>query len=221
MSKRELIRPSTSRSPSVGVFVGEQPKLVSATALSSKRVSVAFSLPMSDEAREPYRYQLRDVGGRVREPSSVVSYRDDSREHVLTFDDDLSNGDWEVTVISPEEVTSREAMPLDERYVSTTFSVRFENETATTLRELRVFPNPVYPARNHVAVVFFDRIPVDSVVRVFDSTGSVVTEGRAESNGRWSWDLLNDASRPVGSGVYLYDVIFGPERRVGKLAVVR
>jgi hypothetical protein len=112
-------------------------------------------------------------------------------------------------------------MPLDERYVSTTFTAHFEIEIPITLGGLRVYPNPVYPARNHAAAVVFDGVPVGAEIRVFDGAGSIVAEERADANGRWTWNLLNDASRPVGSGIYLYEVLSGSERRIGKLAVVR
>lgn len=215
------VRVGESRSLAVAVFVGEPPKLVSARALSPRWVSVRFSLPMGDSAREPHRYRFQDEGGRVREPSSIVSFRDEGRELLLALEEDLENGSWRLTVVHPRDVTSRDAMPLSEEHASTTFTVAFEASFVSTLRELRVYPNPVFPARHHVAVVVFDRLPSDATVRIFDAAGALLVEGRPDSNGRWLWNLLNDASRPVGSGIYLYEVFLGSERRLGKLAVVR
>lgn len=209
------------RSSAVTVFVGESPRLVSAEALSPRWISVRFSLPMDESAREPRRYRFQDERGRVREPSSIVSFRDGGRELLVAFEEDLENGSWRLTVLPPSEVTSRDGMPLSEEHASVTFTVAFETVLFSTLRAFRVYPNPVFLARHHVAVVVFDRLPPDAAVRIFGVDGVFLVEGRPDSNGRWMWNLLNDASRPVGSGIYLYEVLSGSERRLGKLAVVR
>jgi hypothetical protein len=39
--------------------------------------------------------------------------------------------------------------------------------------------------------------------------------------GQWRWLGTNDAGRRVASGIYLYVMEAGTERKIGKIAVIR
>ena len=98
--------------------------------------------------------------------------------------------------------------------------VRVSRWASTYLSELRVFPNPAHLQR-HAVRVRFAGTPEGATVRVYSADGAQVAEGIADTQDAWTWDLLNDASAPVATGVYVYVVEWNASRRFGKLAVVR
>jgi hypothetical protein len=92
---------------------------------------------------------------------------------------------------------------------------------APDLSLLNVYPNPAREARGDTAVAF-DNLTDSARIRIFTPGGDLVREAVFNGPGAlWRWDLANDAGEPVVSGVYIYVVTHGREKRSGKLALIR
>lgn len=219
---RYEIRVGDAVSDPVGVFVGEQPRLLSAEELTGSRVGLAYSLPMGGSARQASVYRAVAVGdaSRVWTPTSVARQAR-PEEAILAFPTPLPAGDYVVEVVRPLDTRSVDEMPVDETARSAPLHISSDAARPTDLRGLRVYPNPVYPRRHHVARVEFDGIPAGAGVRVYAADGRLIADGVAHDQDAWSWDLLNASFRPVAGGVYVYSVEWDGRRRSGKLAVVR
>ena len=216
------VRVGDGASDPVGVFVGEQPRLLSAAALTASRVSLTFSLPMGRSARQASVYRLVARGDEARAwtPTSVA--RQAHPEGVtLAFSEPLPAGDYVVEVVRSLDVRSDDDMPVDVSALSAPLHVQARGARPTDLSQLRVYPNPVYPSRNHTARVEFGRIPAGAEARVYTPDGRLIAEGVADERDAWTWDLLNTSFRPVAAGVYAFVVEWDGRRRVGKLAVIR
>lgn len=87
--------------------------------------------------------------------------------------------------------------------------------------EPRVFPNPWRSDRDGATSITFDRLPSDSTVRVFTTSGREIKTLDAAS-GTATWDGTNDSGERVASGIYLFLVsdILGQEHS-GKFAIIR
>lgn len=88
-------------------------------------------------------------------------------------------------------------------YVATPYGVMEYGGTATPPAEnyssIRVYPNPVTP--EFTGTVTIDGLLDGSVVKIADSSGSVIWQGRAEG-GMAQWPAENSSGRRVASGVY-------------------
>lgn len=209
------------RSDSVAVLVSEQPELLSAEALAPDRIAVSFSLAMGASAREPASYRVAGIAGRSQVPSSAISYGNAGTRVVLLLDGALASGTHRVEIVAPERVLSVEGMPVDASRVVADIIVEPANGSVTDLRAVRVYPNPVVPARSHAARVTVDGLPPGAQVRVYDAAGSQVAEGVADGTSRWVWHLRNTSSAPVAGGVYTYAIDWRGDRVIGKVAVIR
>ena len=218
---RYEVRVGADASDAAGVFLSEQPQLLAAEELAPSRVKLTFSLPMSRSARQPALYRVVPVGGepRVWTPTSVARQNSDA-ELIIAFADPLPPGRYAAEVARPQDARSADDMPIDESARAAPLHVQPRDARPTDLSGLRVFPNPVYPQR-HAARVAFAGAPEGATVRVYSPAGALVAEGAADSTDAWTWDLLNDASLPASSGVYVFAVEWNGSRRVGKVAVVR
>jgi subtilisin family serine protease len=217
---RYEVRVGADASDGVGIFVGEQPRLLAAEELTPSRVKLTFSLPMDRGARQASLYRV--VAGndlRVWAPTSVARQNSDA-ELILAFADPLPPGDYAAEVARPQDARSADGMPVDESALSAPLHVQPRNARPTDLSGLRVFPNPVYLQR-HAAHAQFAGVPEGATLRVYSADGAFVVEGAADARDAWTWNLLNDASVPVATGVYVFAVEWNGSRRVGKLSVVR
>ena len=89
-----------------------------------------------------------------------------------------------------------------------------ESGPTLSLADARVYPNPYKPARQGDCGVTFDRVPSDARITVYNLAGEEVAAGVPDSGGAWVWPGR------VGSGVYLYVLTRGSERRAAKVAIV-
>jgi hypothetical protein len=82
------------------------------------------------------------------------------------------------------------------------------------------FPNPFRP---HHAFVIFDKLPVNSTLRIHEASGRVVRifHPRDLAGNQAQWDGKNDAGKAVKPGVYLFSVVSGSTVQRGKVIVAR
>ncbi len=218
---RYEVRVGADASDPAGIFVGEQPRLLAAEELTPSRVKLSFSLPMDRGARQGSLYRVVAHGShtRVWTPTSVARQNSDA-ELILAFADSLPPGDYVAEVARPQDARSADEMPVDESARSVALHVRPRDARPADLSGLRVFPNPVYLQR-HAARAHFAGVPEGAVIRVYSADGAFIVEGVADARDAWTWNLLNDASAPVATGVYIFAAEWNGSRRVGKLSIVR
>lgn len=103
--------------------------------------------------------------------------------------------------------------------LASTGSAFYEVEFTET--PLSAAPNIVRPG-DGVDVVRFLNTPSDAVVQIFNANGQRIATVKNENGSIPSWDLLNVRGEPVGSGVYIYQVISGEsEFDPGKIVIIR
>ncbi len=96
---------------------------------------------------------------------------------------------------------------------------------ATSLAQVRVYPNPWNPSDNDPnngdeTGIQFDNVMDQSDIKIYTISGRLVRHG-VSSGATWIWDGNNDAGRPVASGVYLYIITNGSELKRGRITVIR
>ncbi|MBK8575120.1 MAG: T9SS type A sorting domain-containing protein [Elusimicrobia bacterium] len=91
--------------------------------------------------------------------------------------------------------------------------------TPSEVSEARVYPSVFQPLKGHT-YIRFDRMPVDSTVRIYSMTGGLVKEIR-ESSSSVNWDVKNDSGDSVASGVYFVRVSGSGGDKTFKIVVQR
>jgi hypothetical protein len=92
---------------------------------------------------------------------------------------------------------------------------------AADLGGARVYPNPWRADKYGGVPVTFDRLPLDSAIKLFTISGHLI-KTLSSTAGSIQWSLDNDSGRPAASGIYLY-LISTPDgqKTRGKLAVIK
>jgi len=89
-------------------------------------------------------------------------------------------------------------------------------------------PDPYYVTNQferttEAKVIQFVNLPADCIIRIYSSSGVLVTLLEHHSTmdgGSERWNVLNRNNQVVASGVYFYHVEAGDARRVGRFLVV-
>lgn len=105
---------------------------------------------------------------------------------------------------------------------------RVNAPTNRDLSAVHPVPDPYYLANAFEAdaagqVIKFVNLPQDAVIRIYSSSGVLVTLLEHHSTtfgGATDWDVRNRTGRRVSSGVYFYHIEAGNARRVGRLTIV-
>ena len=105
---------------------------------------------------------------------------------------------------------------------------RVNAPTATDLSHVHTVPDPYYLANDFESdaagqVIKFVNLPQDAVIRIYSSSGVLVTLLEHHSTtfgGAMDWNVRNRTGRRMASGVYFYHVEAGNARRVGRLTIV-
>jgi len=100
--------------------------------------------------------------------------------------------------------------------------------TRDDLSQVHTVPDPYYLTNEFEAdagrqVIKFVNLPQDAIIRIYSSSGVLVTLIEHHSTtfgGSHDWDVRNRTGRRVSSGVYFYHIESGSARRVGRLTVV-
>ncbi|MBU1752825.1 PEGA domain-containing protein [bacterium] len=91
----------------------------------------------------------------------------------------------------------------------------------STSEKALVYPNPYYADKYAGIGITFDRLSIDSTIKIFTIAGELVWETRVNSP-QMRWDVCNSVGERVASGIYIY-LIKDPvgNEKVGKLGVIR
>jgi hypothetical protein len=96
------------------------------------------------------------------------------------------------------------------------------------LSEVHTVPDPYYvrsafQSTSQGKVIEFVHLPADCIIRIYSSSGVLVTlleHHSAMFGGSEPWNVLNRNNQVVASGVYFYHIEAGDARRVGRFTVV-
>ena len=92
-------------------------------------------------------------------------------------------------------------------------------EEISDLREAYVYPQPVKPQHTHVT---FAKLPQNTQINIFSINGQLIRNLQQESFfGGIRWNLRDNNDQPLSSGVYLYELVHGTEKKIGKIILVR
>ena len=91
---------------------------------------------------------------------------------------------------------------------------------AGELAALKVYPNPLRPAKGHT-VMNFAGLPAGAKVKLYTLVGELVSDLTANSSGLAAWDGKNKAGQKAASGVYFAFIQNGGKKRTVKVAVQR
>ncbi|MBA3319202.1 MAG: hypothetical protein H0T50_14080 [Gemmatimonadales bacterium] len=105
---------------------------------------------------------------------------------------------------------------------------RLEHPTRNDLSPVHTVPDPYYvtsafETATEAKVIRFVNLPADCIIRIYSSSGILVTLLEHHSTtfgGSATWNVLSRNSLVVASGVYFYHIEAGDARRVGRFTVV-
>jgi hypothetical protein len=101
------------------------------------------------------------------------------------------------------------------------FAAQTTVSVISSLKEVRVFPNPWRADAHADKLVTFDRLPSNSTVKLFTVSGQWIKTLQASAD-KVLWDRTNDSGDLVASGLYLYVVKDAQgHETTGKVAIVR
>jgi hypothetical protein len=100
--------------------------------------------------------------------------------------------------------------------------------TKNDLRSVHTVPDPYYVTSRFERtgqnkVIEFVNLPADCIIRIYSSSGVLVSLLEHHSptfGGSERWNVLNRNNQVVASGVYFYHIEAGDARRVGRFIVV-
>jgi hypothetical protein len=127
----------------------------------------------------------------------------------------------------PEEVLPLTAVGTELR---ATYSVtnNVAASTANDLSRVHTVPDPYYVTSafeqtTDSKIIKFVNLPVRAIIRIYSSSGVLVSLLEHNSNqfgGSQDWNVRNRNNQVVASGVYFYHIEAGDARRVGRFTVV-
>lgn len=89
------------------------------------------------------------------------------------------------------------------------------------LSEVAVFPNP-WRAGYDPAKITFINLTRTAKIRVLNISGRLLqTLEETDGNGGLEWDLRDEAGVMLPSGIYIFHVTSGGQRKIGKFAIIR
>ncbi|HTG84170.1 MAG TPA: T9SS type A sorting domain-containing protein, partial [Gemmatimonadales bacterium] len=96
------------------------------------------------------------------------------------------------------------------------------------LSQVHTVPDPYYVTSQYETttqskVIQFVNLPADCIIRIYTSSGVLVTLLEHHSStlgGKETWNVLNRNDQVVASGVYFYHIEAGNARRVARFTVV-
>ena len=212
LASRHLNGRLSEQSESVSVVPTQPPRLLTAVLSPPNQLLLEFDKPMGISATHTGRYRLHKHGktGNTSEsyaPRSAIL--DQARRRVvLTF--------------SPEVFRTGNRYQIEALQLSDIYGADLAEDAGTltitlpapTLAEVIVYPNPVAECNQ----VTFDKLPVGTNIYIYDVSGNCIASfTRTEhERDRRVWELFG-----VSSGVYVYVLSSGTDRRVGKLSIIR
>jgi hypothetical protein len=209
-----------------------EPQLTASVLPSSARyigVSRTFG-PVETEFSDPVTLNVHYTDGELAEAGFVTVPEHENRLGLYYFNPDTET--WasvENSRVDPaQNLVSGTATRLG------TFGIFYiAPAVGQVFSQVMVYPNPFKPNSgstndgDYGTGVIFDLLPTNmDKLDIYNLAGEwVASKDNAivftGTPGQWRWLGTNDAGRRVASGIYLYVMEAGTERKIGKIAVIR
>ena len=88
------------------------------------------------------------------------------------------------------------------------------------LSGVKAYPNPWRADRHMTPIITFTGLPADAQVKIFTVSGHWV-KNLLVGGGTANWDLTNDSDDSVASGIYLYLITSGGDKKTGQLTLIK
>ena len=214
----------SARAEPVSVTPRTPAKLIAAAYIRHNQVAVMYDKQMGASAGNPRSYLLREPKQLTGiNPISVIRDRMGTRA-ILTFQaaDLVSGRTYEITV---SDVKDTDRNPINLLEATQTFDVPLETDLDNfkDFSKARVYPNPVRPNESHKNAVTFDRLPIGTIIEIYNTNGERLDRltVTASDSGRTEWLLLNHVAMDVTSGIYIYVMEFEDLKKIGKIAIIK
>lgn len=154
-------------------------------------------------------------------PAGTIYFVEQSSDDGLTFSQ-IYQGASLVVDVSGLEVGKRyqfraKASNMNGQMTPASLIIPVET-SGYSVSQMRAFPIPFRPEGANS--ITFDQMPVDSTIRIYTTSGTMVKEIRAGAESV-SWDVKNDSGDDVGSGVYFVRVSGSGGEKTLKIVVQR
>lgn len=199
------------QSTPISVVATRQPRLRDALYSPPNQLSLVFDKPMGVSATHAGRYRLHKYGDAESEvetytPRSAIL--DQTQQRVLlTFPSEVfqTGNRYQIEALQLSDI---EGANLADDASTLTLTL-----PAPKLAETIVYPNPAACDQ-----VTFDNLPAGTNIYIYDVSGNRIASFAKTEREREKkvWDLSG-----ISSGIYIYVLSSGTDRRVGKLSVIR
>ena len=186
-----------------------------------------MNLGIADESR----YILREVQ-RIDGINPVSAIRDRmGRRALLAFDADSVTeqfGQPLTATTDRYEISVSNVADIDENPIRAATQPLEIPDAGTEpiisdFAQVRVYPNPVRPNVADKGAITFDRLPIGTRVQLFTANGELLEtlDVTRQDRNRKQWWLTSNNTADVSTGIYIYVLEFGEQRKVGKIAVIK
>lgn len=202
-------------SQKVSAMPNSSPQLLSAVYNRPSTIYVYFNEPMGSSAKNSEKYSIISKDGVNFTPSSAILDQDNKR--ILLTIEPLQNGIYTLNVSGIHDATG---IPIKDSL--TLFYVNYDvSSNYNDLKSVKVYPNPLILMESRKAT--FCCLPSGAKIRIFDINSQLVNSLVVVESDKGSkiWGLDNADGYDVSSGVYIYVIEYGAERKTGKIAVLK
>ena len=101
-------------------------------------------------------------------------------------------------------------------------SVATTSKLENDLSKVHCYPNPYKPSKGHTKITF-SQLTTHTKLKIFNIAGELVYQDEQDTpNGELPWDVVNNNSEKLASGVYIYLIQDNSGSKAkGKFAVIR
>ncbi len=188
--------------------------------MNREQVKLIFSENIFSQDYQPVtisNFALKNPPNDIVTELKEISCQDN--EVMISFSNELQYGNYPYKLIINNIIDSNGNMILPQ--LST---IHFNLTDITDLSKLVVYPNPIY-LRKGDNEINFTNFPLNSRgnISIYNKSGDLVFTqkiGPFYGIDIFSWDLKNNNSQKVSSGVYFYVINMGTSEKKGKIAIL-
>ncbi|MFQ6115029.1 MAG: FG-GAP-like repeat-containing protein [bacterium] len=191
------------------------PYLVKATLVGQNQLFLEFNEPMDI-------ISASHVENYIIEPNKKVAEarlsREDPKIVILQMDPTSPIGPFGIDYfITVRNVKSQQGVAIKFGQGDTAALIF----SSPDLSHVFAYPNP-YRSNSGQEYITIAGLTHEATVKILDASGRLLrTLQETDGNGGVQWDLKDESERIVPSGIYIFYVVGGEKKAVGKLAVIR
>jgi len=212
------------------ILIPEDPEILKRIDEANRLSALDISLinPDYEEELQSTVIQVSYTGRRLSKPAELtLSYPEftdnagvERRVRIFRLNPSSTTGVWELLPGRQVVDTIRNTVTASTDTLSA-FRVAVLN-LPQTLDKVKVYPNPYIYGRSSSGRITFVNLPEKATIQIYTLTGELVRTIQVEPMaGRASWDLKNEAGRPVGGGIYVYLVKGETGKARGRIVILK